>query len=299
MITIKGYYSNYDILFEIIHQLRYRELCLIPVVDGKSQPPIRWLNAQYIDMLKRHWTQYDFFVRRMNIYHSLARYKDFPVFSYSLTFKSQQQKVWSEEFHKRIVGYDLFLETDSTDLNHSMSDAKKIRDLLDVYKQRFYCQFSGSKGVHIYLDFSELQHLPLKPFDISINKKVMKFDVWVRKHFPVSINNMHKVADLVILCKIIAMKLKLILNAETMDTGVQDVKRVKKLAYSYDVKSDLISYPLDDDMIDNFDRSLVTPERVLRYNNHKRGLLWRNEHVPLTERQEHMTKILKDLNILI
>ena len=276
-ITRKGYYGNVDIQFEIIHQLLHRETMFLPISAEKGKPnlPVRWLNASFINMLKRHWEQFKFLERDMNLYYSLATYKDFPMFSYSWRYKTQQQQIWLKEFINYVIKYDFFLETDSLDLNKSIKqDGQVIKNFLDQYQIKYSLKFSGSKGIHFIVPSEEFDHIGIPVVD--------KFGVYF---------------DRVKLFKLLATRLKAVLGCETIDDGVFDIKRVTKCAYSWDVKSGLIAYPLTDDQFKNFTTEIVKPENVIKYNNHKRRLLWRNCEVPKEVREKQILKLFEDLDI--
>ena len=304
MISRKGYYENYNILMEIIKQQKDgHETMFLPFQrdeDGKlkSSPPIRWGMCNYIDMLKRHWARYNFLETDMNLYHSLARYQ-MVMFSFSWRIKSQQQSIWMQEFKKYIIDYSCFIETDSPDIEKAHADSKDIKTFLDKYKIVYSPKFSGSKGFHFIIPAEEFAWLGWKVYDDVAEKNVRDFGQLVTG-LPCGGDGGtgNIMLDKVLLFKIIALRLKTLLSCSTIDTSVQDIKRVCKTAYSWDVKSNLIAYPLDDEMFNNFRKNLVTPENVLTYNNYKRGLLWRNVDVPKEERARLCEKMLKDLGIL-
>lgn len=259
----------------------------------KSTPPIRWILANYIDMLKKHWERYNFFEQPMNMYHSLARYK-LPMFSYSWRIKSQQQRIWLEEFKNYLIDYMLFIETDSPEIEKSHSDAKDIKTFLDKYKIKYYVKNSGSKGFHFLVPAEEFDWLSWNTFEEKY-EKMGDFDKLMLK-LPVTEKEGAKFMDKVLLFKAISLRMKTLLSCSTIDTSVNDIKRVCKTAYSWDVKKNLIAYPLDDQMFEKFDNSMVTPEKVLSYNNYKRGLLWRNADI--INRPDLCRQMLIDLGIL-
>lgn len=297
--TIKNkYYENNTILFELIHQLKHRETCFIPYSDeNKSTPPIRWLNASCIVFLQRHFKKYRFLIKKMNIYHSLTTYKDFPTFSYIWNIKAQQQKLWLDEFHKYILEYDFFIETDSDDdFNEALVDTTTIKELFDEFKLRYYVKFSGSKGFHQIISHDDFAHIDMETYnhDLHINlkdfRKIMSMLPFKKKDY--------KKVDKVLLFKAMALRIKLMYSCDTVDTSVQDVKRVVKLAYSVDVKSGLIAYPLDDKQLSTFKKEDYYISRVLLLRNYKRGLLWRNDEQSLEQRQQNMTKFLKYIGVI-
>jgi hypothetical protein len=299
LINRKEYYYNYDIAMELIkQQMNGHETFFLPFNPDengklKSTPPIRWVLANYIDMLKKHWERYRFFDQPMNMYYSLARYK-LPMFSYSWRIKSQQQRIWLEEFKNYIIDYMLFIETDSPEIEKSHADAKDIKVFLDKYKIKYSVKASGSKGFHFLVPAEEFDWLSWKTYDDDYERKVGDFDRIVLK-FPVSEKEGEKFLDKVLLFKAISLRMKTLLSCSTIDTSVNDIKRVCKTAYSWDVKKNLIAYPLDDQMFENFSNALVTPEKVLSYNNYKRGLLWRNTE---SHKPELCRNMLVDLGIL-
>lgn len=279
MISRKGYYEVLNIQYELIRSHIHRETMFIPfekLPDGKFKAfmPIRWLNASYINMMKRHWEQFKFLEKPMNLYHSLVTFKDFPTFAYAWRYKTQQQKIWTEEFHNYVKEYDLFIETDSTDLNQSIKiDGMKLKKFFDDYKVRYHILYSGSKGLHFIVPYDEFSHIDMPVFDKDNTR------------------------DIVHLFKTLASRLKAVLGCDTLDDSVVDVRRVKKTAYSWDIKSNRIALPLTDEQVENFDLSMVDPVNVLKAGIYKRGLLYRHEAVPKEERQKNINKMFADLDI--
>lgn len=280
VINRKMYYRVLDVQFELVHQLQGKEVMFIPYVKDekgkwKVNLPIRWLKSAYIDMLKRHWEQFGFLKNEMNLYHSLATYENMPTFSYVWRYKSQQQKIWLDKFQEYITKYDFFLETDDTDLSKSIKeDGIKIKLFLDEYKIKYSVSFSGSKGLHFIVPYEEFSHIKLPVVDV----KGVYFDI-------------------VKLFKLLAMRIKTVLACDTVDTSVQDIKRVCKVKYSFDVKSGKIALPLTDDQLFNFNLEIVEPINVLKAGVHKRGLLYRNTDVPKLDREKMILKLFKDLDI--
>lgn len=280
MISRNGFYKNYNIILEIVKQQQKRESCFIPYFydndkqKWKALSPVRWLNIQYSGMLNKQFEEFKFLEKPMNIYFSLATYQNFPMFSWNRLIKQQEQGIWEKEFHKYIVGYDLLIETDSTDIKLSQADTIKIKEFLDSYKIKYCIKASGSKGFHIIVPDEEFSHIKLSIYD---HKGVYY--------------------DRVKLFKDIITRLKFVLNCLTIDLTIVDIKRIAKTGYSIDVKSGLVAYPLDDNWLINFENKLITPENVLRQNNYKRGLLWRNDDVSLEERRRNTDRLIADLDI--
>lgn len=279
-ITRDMWYRIKDVQFELIHQLQARECMFIPYEKDKDKgwlpkAPVRWLKAYYIGMLKRHWEQFKFLERDMNLYHSLSRFEDMPTFSYTWRHKALQQKIWMDKYAGYVKKYDFFLETDSPDLKLSITrDGIKIKEFLDKYKLLYYVKYSGSKGVHFLIPYEEFSDIPLKVVD----PKGVEFDI-------------------IHLFKLLGTRIKTILGCDTVDDSVFDVKRVTKVAYSWDIKSGLIALPLTDEQLYNFNKENVQPENILKEGIYKRRLLWRNEDVPKKQREMNVLKLLSDLDI--
>lgn len=301
MISRQDFYSNNAILFEILKQhMNGRETAFIMYVeeDGKlkATPPIRWLMSNYLDMLKRHWQRYLFLDKSMNIYFSLTRY-NLPNFSYNMRIKSAEQMIWMQEFKNRVIDSDCFIETDSDDLRLSLLDSKDIRDFFNKYCVRYSCKFSGSKGFHFIIPAEEFGFDGIKAFDDKLEQSVDDYKK-LMLNLPCPINEIGNVMDKVMLYKVISIRLKTILGLATIDTGVLDVKRICKSAYSWDVKSNHIAYPLTNTQLDSFDKSLYTPDKVVTYDNYKRGLLFRHEDVSSLIRRQKLLQMISDLGIV-
>lgn len=293
------YYNNLNIKFEIIHQLLHRETVFINLDENnKSKPPIRWLNASCIKFLDKHAKKFKFYEKKSNLYSSLATYKDFPTFSYIWNVKAQQQKVWLKQFQYHIINYDFFIETDSDeDFKEAHDDTKEIKKIFDDLKLKYYLKFSGSKGFHIIIPYEEFEHLGLKIYDETLHVKNLNFRTFLER-FPLKESNLKNKTDLVFLFKAINHKIKTLNFLDTIDTSISDIKRICKVAYSLDEKSGLVAYPLNDLEFINFKKEYYTPELVLKKNNYKRGLLWRNVDVPLEQRQRNINILLKNIGII-
>lgn len=299
-ISKKAYYENYDIAMEILLQVKNREMCFIPFdpETRKAQRPVRWLLANYINMMKKHFEQFNFYDKPMNLYHSLATYKNFPMFSYMLNIKAQQQQLWMDKFHEYLEKYDFFIETDSSeDFNLALSETKEIKDLFDKFSLRYYCKFSGSKGFHVIISYEDFAHLNLPIFSKEYLKNVKDWSIFLRT-FPFDIKKMHSFCDYPLLFKGMVLRIKGLLASDTIDASVTDIKRVCKVGYSLDEKSGLVAYPLTDEQFLHFNKEDYSPEKVIRMNNYKRRLCWRNDNLTIEQRQENINKLLKYIGIL-
>jgi len=282
------WYADIDVLFQIIASTMHRETCFIPYVDRVPKVPIRWLNASAIKFLLMHFKKYGFLRRDMNLYYSLARYDFLPSFSYNWTKKSVEQKSWMRLFHQHIIGYDLFTETDSDDLAIAHEHTWMVRDIYDKFRLPYRTSFSGSKGWHVVVPYAVFSHLGVP---IYVEERESDFLGTVRE-CPMTIKDIAKKHDLVWLFKVINLRLKTLYSIDTIDDTINDIKRVCKVPYSWDVKSGNICLPLTDEQFTGFDISMVKPEQANK-NVKRRGMLWHEHDKPDVE------GLLQDLGILI
>lgn len=297
-ITRAMYYRDLSVLFNVIYQCMDKEVAFIPFgEDNKAKMPIRHLMAQYVDMLKRHFDQFDFWNQRMNIYHSLATYTNRPMFSYHYRTKAIEQRIWLTEFKNYITGYDLFIETDNKDIEIAKTDTKKIKTFYDSHPFVYSISFSGSKGFHLLSPYTEFKFLGLKIYSEALQDKQTGLKDLL-KTFPMSIETMRRSIDLVTLFKVVAVRMRLLLGCDSLDDSVQDIKRIIKIKMSWDIKSNLIALPLSDSEFDNFQKPYAEPLSVLKRGIYKRGMLWRNTTLPRQTRENNILELLRDLGIL-
>jgi len=115
----------------------------------------------------------------------------------------------------------------------------------DDYKIAYWCQFSGSRGMHLFAEI---------PLNISFNQKLDLSNILVKE-----------LADT--------------LDLHTCDRASYNLRKVFKLCYTLNTKhgKTFVVLPLDDYMLNNFKLDYVTPEYVMKNIHLKnRGLLMRN-----------------------
>jgi hypothetical protein len=276
MISRKGYYANYNVRMEIIKQQMHRETVFLPYskLMDKKMRPIRWLKCNFIAMLLRNMDFFSFLEKEMNLYYSLAKYPNMPMFNFQSHDKKEEQRIWLEEFHRYITQYDMFIETDNPDWRKSYVESKKIKELYDKFKVEYSVKFSGTKGFHFLIPYENWLFLE-KPIFKPILKKIHEFD------------------DLVGYMKLVAEVIYYIEGIKNIDLSVIDVKRFIKSGYSWDVNSGLIALPLSDEQFENFNEDMVKPDNVLKMNLFKRGMLYRNSNLPLEQRQKNLKAMLE------
>lgn len=239
LISPLQYYSD-KVLFEIIKQMRGREVSLL-----KDSPPVRCIKAHNLGYLKSNFRRWDFYQKHYNIYISLAKYENMPMFSFKPEDRRKQQKDFNYNVKDYYVGYDLGLDFDckNDNFDDTYEECKLLKQELDDFKVKYKIKFSGS-GFHINID---------------------------NIYLPAS-NGVEKFVS----CGQFVKNLKTIFNFLTLDTELYDMRRCWKVAYSLDVKSGNIALPLDDEQFDNFSHNMVKPSSIIKLGIKNRGLLERD-----------------------
>lgn len=259
---------------------------MIPLGKGN---PIRWKKAHALDYMDKHFSRYNFLTNKMNLYHSIAKYDNMPLMSYNARIQKQQQEEWKKNFHKHIKSYDFFIETDSDeDFLQAWKDALELQKIFDKFNLRYYVKFSGTKGFHFLMPYEAFSFLDCPVYNIELETGTFKQFI---KKFPMKSDKLK--TDIVRLFRVLATRIKTLSALDTVDITVQDVKRVCKVAYSIDDKSGLIAYPLNDYQFHAFVKNDYTPEKVLRMNNYKRRLLWRN-----TDKKPDVKGFLEEFGVI-
>ena len=174
----------------------------------------------------------------------------------------QEQWIWEyikeKEFIDNELIKDLFPELNNNSRNkilHNLNkkgfiqrarkDLLRVKKLFDDYKIAYWCQFSGSRGMHLFAEI---------PLNISFNQKLDLSNILVKE-----------LADT--------------LDLHTCDRASYNLRKVFKLCYTLNTKhgKTFVVLPLDDYMLNNFKLDYVTPEYVMKNIHLKnRGLLMRN-----------------------
>ena len=245
---IKKYYTN-TVLFEVVKLLVGRETVLLDV-KNKIYPPVRCIKSHKLCYLNSNLRNFHFWDRTYNIYASLSRLNNMPMFSYNPKERKRQMIEFNHTFKKYFVGYDLAHDFDSKQhtFNQAYNDCKKVKELYDNYKIPYYLTFSGS-GFHIVVPSQYLVDLPVWDGEI---KHIVQF------------------------CEMVNTELSELFYLPTLDLGLMDVRRIWKVPYTYDWKSGNICLPLDDWQFNNFRFSMVKPENVHACGVRNRGLLVRH-----------------------
>jgi len=244
----KEYYMTRKVLFEIVKQMRFREGAYLQKMPHEKYVgfAVRQINAWNIELTLKNFERFDFFKLPLNLYYSLAKYKQIPMASFEPTERKADYAKWAQEWKSQFIGMDFAFDIDNEGLKKAWEDAKKIKQFFDERNIPYTIAFSGSKGFHLEIPQENI-------LDIK------EPDEWLLAYQT--------------LVSLIKKKLKV----KSLDDTITDMKRIFKTKYSWDVKSGLICLPLNDTQFEEFNIEMAKPENVLALPNLGfRGLLLRN-----------------------
>lgn len=255
------WYNHSPALFEIVKTLKDKELSILDRINKIRN--IRYLYASNILFLKKHFQHLNFYAHNTNLYHSCAYLKEVPVLTYNLKKRKEEPKYkeFNENYEQHIIGYDLFFDFDGKkDFILCHKEASEFKRLLETFKVPYYLLNSSSNGFHFII--------------------------------PNNYFNQENILENIKLFKIVIDNIKLVWAFETLDETISDIKRLKKVPYSF-VSDGTIALPLTDEQFLLFTPELVKCENVIETIEIKnRGLLLRT--YDLTE-EELKTKVLRFL----
>ena len=246
--NLQDYYMQRKILFEIVKQLKQREVAFLQKIPNEKYQnfAVRQINAFSIDMLLKNIERFDFFKIPSNMYYSLAKYRFMPIASFEPTQRKEDYKKWAQEWKSQFISMDFAFDIDNKDIHKAWLDAGIIKDYFDKNNIPYTLAFSGSKGFHIEIPQENITG-------------IKDTDEWVLAYQS--------------LVNLIKRRLKV----KFLDASITDAKRIFKVKYSLDVKSGLVCLPLTDEQFNDFSTDICLPENVINLRNLGfRGLLLRN-----------------------
>lgn len=251
MIVPSAYYNDV-VLFEIVKQLKGRETAFL-----SPKYPVRCIKAHNISFLRTNMRSLGFWNRQYNVYHSLAHYYNMPMFSFNPETRRKQQDEFNRNFMSYIIGYDLAFDFDSkiVDFQRCYKDTSKLKSLFDDYGVPYTLKMSGS-GFHIVVDS---QYLP---------------------------DGVEKVKY----CASFVNEMSEVFNLPTLDIGIIDWRRLWKVAYSLDIKTDNVALPLFDEQFEKFSMKMVKPQNCLPTMKN-RGLLPRFQDDSLLKLRRNLQSV--------
>ncbi len=251
----KDYYNNKAILFEMIKLCKDRELSML-----SSTLKIRCIRSHNLSSLQFNFKRFDFLSLDSNLYYTLARINNMPIFSFNYNKRKEQQLDFIDKFAKLVYDIDLGLDFDCHDEHISFSDCyddtKRLKELLDKYKIPYSLRFSGS-GFHINIEWKYLKDC------MDIAERIKRLN----KLGPAE-------EEAIALLKWFVIELSEINNCPSLDTTVIDIRRIWKMPYSIDIRTGYVALPLTNEQFKKFSFDMVKPENVID-TIRDRGLLER------------------------
>lgn len=255
------YYNDISVLFEMIKVMRGRECSFL----GNKEPPIRCMKIHSLKFMRSNFDAFNFKNRLYNIYASLARLENMPMFSYAPPERKLQQIEFNRNFNTYVVGYEggLDFDADESDNMKAIWDMKDVIELFNKYKLPYYCKISGSGG---HIGIPEFITKLLEPEITLIPNKI----------------------------GVIGKLLKDLMALDTLDASIFDMRRIWKVDYSLDVKSGNVALPLDESQIKDFKWDMVTVDSVLGKGVRDRGRILHNSGTD-EEYKERANKFVKEI----
>lgn len=179
--ALKSYYFTKEAKFQMTKYLFNREFAyLVPkwlkdkAIQGISNISTRsWRvhNVQSFDLILNKyiygkWVESEPYPRVVNLYYSLAKYKDGVPFQ-PLDLKERNTEAWKKTHYEHMTGFDLLIDLDARPINniyYAWHDAREIKRLLDRFQVCHSLRFSGS-GFHLLVPSEALPSLSFDPHD--------------------------------------------------------------------------------------------------------------------------------------
>lgn len=158
-----NHYKDIHNKLKIVKHLKNRETAILtPTFTGlgrKSMRDIRVHTVKNFDFMLK-WAGINEDNRPINIYHSLAVYKEGVPFGWKMSDRKDSD--WNKHRIKDTVAYDFVVDIDSpthNEIDLAKEDAIKLYDIMKNYNPSI--RFSG-KGFHIYIKYEDMLDYGLK-----------------------------------------------------------------------------------------------------------------------------------------
>lgn len=222
-----NWYKDKFALFKMSRRLVGRELAFL------GRPSVRGLKAHSSGFLRKHLDVYNVEKNSFMLYHSIASLRDMPMFSYNFVKRKEETEDFFINYESYVENYDFVLDFDHDDVSESYEDMMIVHRLFLGMDIQHEVVFSGKKGFHV-----EVKNIPLHYFvdlkqTVSFFKKIANY-----------ITKTHSLG--------------------TIDLNIYDQVRIWKVPYSIDSRTNLVVLPLSEYEINNFDKSLCEPEKVIK-----------------------------------
>jgi len=259
------WYNQVFIILEVVKCLKNRELAFLSAKSEEIKHPVRYLIAFNLEYLNKHFKRFAFEKSLMNMYHSVAKLENIPVFSYNLSERrnAEEYQDFNRNYEKFVTGYNFFVDMDcKEDFNKGFEEAKEFKKVLDEFSLPYYCLNSSFQGFHFCIQAEYMPKMEIKEL-------------------------------LVLICNVL-YNIKGIYDFTTMDISITDLKRLQKIPYSYCCDGS-VCLPLTDEMFSNFTPNMVSMKSVLKNVKIKnRGLLVRNLELGEEKLKSNVLRFLND-----
>ena len=258
-LDVLRFYSNKQVLYEIVKTLGNNELCL--------DNDIRWCFASKIEYLFKIFYFYRFFEKPKTMYKGLSRFK----YRLAPPFGMKAKKKWQEEiwtggqnlFMSSIIGYDFGIDLDAETFEEAYKDAKKLFNYFKSFNIKFSIWCSGKKGFHFIIPFEEFKDL-INPFSVD---------------------------NVTTFCKSLALDLKDKLKLHKIDEIIYTATRFLKCSYTLDARNNRVIFPLRDEEFKKFNELYFNIDYCLNQPD----LGYRGQYPGKESNLEGIKKMLGDL----
>lgn len=271
----REWYSRDDVMSNIVPLLRGREVAfMVPKVlrTERGNYPVRCIKAHHSSYLLNNMKAFSFFERKYNLYHSIFRLKNLPMFSYSPLKRSEQQHEFFLKYYDHVTGVDFVMDLDGKETFELSERVRAARDVvvkicafMKSFGVPYRVEFSGSKGFHIEVD--------------DVFRDFPATREWSKRTVV-----LEKIATLLVMKanglrpqlpedeESLAILKKELKDLYSFDSSIYNVTRIWKVPYSYDAASDMIVTPLSDEELINFKLEDFMVEKMLGKNLWNAGL---------------------------
>ena len=249
---IEQWYRKIDVLYEIVKNLKKKEVVFLNTKDTNNTEIVRGLFLNMADRFSKAIKTWDLMLKEYNVYYSVAYYDMIPLFDFIPYIRREQMKVWNEEHIKHITGYDLVFDFDmkrnakNIRMTKAYKEVKTLKKVFDEHFVRYNICFSGG-GWHI-----------------RIPKEFM--------YYVLEMPERDKILDIY---KTIVISLKEMFNLSTLDTTIYDTRRIWKAEYTIDFQRNIVLYPLSDEEFKNFEVDYVRPKNLVNKAMYNRGMMFK------------------------
>lgn len=260
--------------FEMVKLAQHREFAFLKPVS------IRALNLWKVDHLPKYLQLANYDDKKPNMYISVSRLKQIPIFTYLPSERQKETSVWfKKEYFKEVFAYDLFMDFDKEkdeSWEDLIAEVKTLKEWFDDREIPYYMLFSGNKGFQFIIDY---EYLP----------EGFSFDVDENGH--------GKPGSIYEFTKIFQEKLKEVFDLKHLDLANNGIpNRLRKLPYS--LVGDSVCLPLSDYEFESWSITKMHKDYVLKNIVLKnRGTLERNHGLTTKQLKENILEFIREFGL--